>query len=88
MTIRQVLAKTPSDRRERANYVKILELKRGQRPAGLFFMDKSVSVKDNLGNVKKVKGNSYVTQIQCVGKNVILGCTCDDFWATWEVALH
>jgi hypothetical protein len=89
MTIRQILAKTPNDRKIRANYVKITELKRkANRDGSTLFLAKSHSFKDNEGNTKRVKGNTYVTQIRAMGKSVIVGCTCDDFWATWEVALH
>lgn len=89
MTIRQILGKTPPSRRSAAEYVKIKEVKVGRtktdgRP---IVKAKSFSTHTAQGKRKNYKPYVYVSIIEVVGRNVVVSCSCDDFWSNWEVAL-
>jgi hypothetical protein len=90
MTIKQVMAKTPLNRREWAKAVKLLEIKTRQNPDGYpMVLAKTLSTQTNKGlPKKKFNTNKYVTTVEVLPKKqVIVSCSCDDFLFTWEMAL-
>jgi hypothetical protein len=89
MTMRQVLARTPRSRQESAAWVKFKEDKAGRTKEtnAPIIRSKSYSTHNHKGERKNYTPNDYVSTIEIHGKYVVLSCSCDDFWAVWEVAL-
>jgi hypothetical protein len=89
MTIRQILSKTPRSRRTAAEWVTLKTVKVKKSKDGFpMVLAKTIAKYNNLG-VRKTPPprHSYVTTIEVRGKNCIVSCSCDDFWAVWEYAL-
>lgn len=87
--MRQVLQKARAHREFSAAWVKFKEVKLGRTRLNNAPILRSVSYSthDHKGLRKKHTPNDYVSTIEVVGKYVVLSCSCDDFWAVWEVAL-
>ena len=90
MTMRQIMSKTPSNRRAGAQQVKILEAKLravNDHPLILFKMRSTLN-KSGVED-KASKFNKYITTVEVMPKGFVkLSCSCDDFLFNWEVALH
>jgi intein/homing endonuclease len=84
-----VLQKTIKSRRFSASFVKFKEVKLGKTKTtnAPVVRSKSYSTHDHNGVRKNYVPNDYVSLIEVHGKYVVLSCSCDDFWAVWEVAL-
>lgn len=93
LTMRQIIKLTPRLRRDNSAFVKISELKvsTDKTKTNIVYKAKTQSSHDSKGYRKAVPSiMSYVTTLQVLNKKgwVKVSCSCDDFWATWEVALH
>lgn len=89
MTIRQILKATVKSRQFSAAFVKISQVKLGRSKVTTapIIRAKSYSTHNHKGERKDYRPNDYVSTIEIHGRNVVLSCSCDDFWAVWEVAL-
>lgn len=89
MTMRQVLKATPKSRQFSASFVKLREVKMGRAKAthAPVIRSKSYSTHNHKGERKNYTPNEYVSTVEIHDKYVVLSCSCDDFWAVWEVAL-
>jgi hypothetical protein len=89
MSMRQILQKAKKHREFSAMYVKFKEVKLGRTKLNNAPIIRSISYSthDHNGVRKGYTPNDYVSTIEIVGRYVVLSCSCDDFWAVWEVAL-
>lgn len=90
MTMRQILKSTPKSRQFSASFVKLREVKvgRAKTTAAPVIRAKSYSTHNHKGERKLYKPNTYVSLVEIHSQHVVLSCSCDDFWAVWEVALE
>jgi hypothetical protein len=90
MTARQIIKNTPRSRRDAAISAKIKELKKGTRPNGsVIYKAKIQTTRTPAGERKPPPPMyTYVTTAEFNPKGqCIVSCSCEDFWACWEVAL-
>jgi hypothetical protein len=89
MTMRAVLNRTPKSRQFASQWVKFKEIKLGKHKVtnAPVVRAKSYSTHNHNGVRKSYTPNDYVSTIEIYGRYVVLSCSCDDFWAVWEVAL-
>lgn len=89
MTLRAVLKRTPKSRQYSSTWVKFKEIKLGKHKAtnAPVIRSKTYSTHNKDGIRKNYTPNEYVSTIEVHGRYVVLSCSCDDFWAVWEVAL-
>ena len=91
MTLKKLLAVTPSNRHEWSAGVKIVGAKARKGPNGVpMYIAKVRSTVDNTGNAKQArKIDTYVASVEVFPKGqVIVSCSCPDFCFTWEYALN
>lgn len=88
MTATQILRHSTS-REFPASYVKFKQVKIGRNRQTQVPTIKSMSYSTHtfLGERKNYQPNQYVSIVEIHGRYVVVGCSCDDFWAVWEVAL-
>jgi hypothetical protein len=89
MTLRAVLSRTPKSRRFSSQWVKFKEIKLGKHKAtnAPVIRAKSYSTHNKDGVRKNYTPNEYVSTVEIYGRHVVLSCSCDDFWSTFEWAL-
>lgn len=89
MTMRDILAKTPETRRQNAAFVKVKAI-RMQRTAynTLKYFAQTYSTHDSKGDMKRGSPVVHNTVVETNGKQVVVECDCEDFWAVWEYALN
>jgi hypothetical protein len=94
LTIKQLAYRTTPDRKQRANYVRILGMKAGYTPQGLGIVVGKTYSKykiDSRGNVvQNMDPTHYVTTITFIDKqlHVHVSCSCGDNTFRYEVANH
>jgi hypothetical protein len=90
MTMQQILDKTPRNRKDKAEYVKITESKIQKTKYGTtIYKAKVFSIADNMGNPKRGGSrNVYVATVESNGKQCVVSCSCEDFTFTFEYALN
>lgn len=91
MTLKQLLKQTTGDRKQRANYVKILKMKTGHEKdtgfgfvAGVTYSSKLVNEKGKL--VTNPNPTHYVSVITFIDKKLHcrVSCSCSDNLFRWE----
>jgi hypothetical protein len=88
MTMRQILAKTPPSRKEKAAVCRIREARVSSTDYGTtVYKAKIFSTHDAQGNPHRGPRNIYVATVETNGKMTVVSCSCQDFCFTWEVAL-
>lgn len=89
MTMLQILAKTPQSRRDNAAFVRVKSSKvERTKYETLKYIAKTYSTHDAKGQSKKGKPVEHTTIVETNGKQVVVECDCEDFWAIWEFALN
>lgn len=89
MRMQQIIDKSPNNRKDKATYVKIKEVKKVKTAhKTVIFKAKTSSTHDNVGNPKRGSGSTYVTSVETNGKMSVVSCSCEDFAYRWEVALN
>lgn len=89
MTMNGILSKTPQSRRDSSRYVVLKGVKVARTPyKTLKYTAQTYSTHDAKENLKKGKPSVYTTMVETNGRQVVVECGCDDFWAVWEVALN
>ena len=89
MTMEQILKRTPANRKDKAVYVKIKELKsRKTSYSTIVYKAKTTSSHTTTGVKKRGQQSTYVTTIETNGKMCVVSCSCEDFAYRWEVALN
>lgn len=91
MTMKQIINKAGSIRRNASAYVDLLQTKVKKSKAGNpLVVCKTRSNATPQGKAKaKGSANTYVTTIEVLpSSKVIVSCSCDDFMYTWEAALN
>jgi hypothetical protein len=90
LTIKQMFNKTSQDRKQRANYVKVVSMKTGRTPKGLGFVAAKTYSRVKVDNKGKLVTNTnpthYVSMIIFVDKKLHcnVSCSCDDNLFRWE----
>jgi len=90
MTMREIMEKTPANRRIKAKVVKIKKIKVRKNVDGYpEVVAKTASTETPTGEPKTpMHQSNYVTAIEVYPKKkVVVSCSCADFLYTWEVAL-
>jgi hypothetical protein len=89
MTMLQILGKTPQSRRDNAAFVRVKSAKMTRTNYNtLKYEAKTYSTHDANGQAKKSKPAIHTTIVETNGKQVVVECSCEDFWAVWEFALN
>lgn len=89
MTMHGILSKTPQSRRDNSRFVVVKGSKVSRTSYGtLKYVAQTYSTHDAGGKTKIGKPAVYTTMVETNGKQVVVECECDDFWAVWEVALN
>lgn len=91
MTMQQILDRTPQNRKQKAEYVRIQAVKVQKTSYQTTIYKAKISsthniVKDDAVR-KRVTPTTYVSTVETNGKMVVVSCSCEDFMYTWEVAL-
>lgn len=85
----QILAKTPQSRRDNAQFVHVRSAKMQKTSYGtLKYIAQTYSTHDANGLPKKGTPVMHQTIVETNGKQVVVECDCEDFWAVWEFALN
>jgi hypothetical protein len=91
MTMQQIMARTPSNRKQKAEYVRILEVKVKNTSYKTRIYKAKLNSTHNVVNDqavrKRVTPTSYVATVETNDKMVVVSCSCEDFMYTWEMAL-
>lgn len=93
LTLKQIIRKTDPFRKEGANYVRILQVKKGYNSLGQGFIASSsysTHVLDSHGKPhRNERPDRYVTVITFLDRklHVSCSCSCPDFKFSWETAL-
>lgn len=91
MTMQQILAKTPQNRKQKADYVKILAVKAQKTNYKTVVYKAKTNSTHNVVKDEAIRKRgvptTYVATIETNGKMVVVSCSCEDFMYTWEVAL-
>lgn len=89
MTLRAIMNRTPKSRQFSSQWVKFREVKLGRdkNTNAPVIRSRSYSTHNKDGVRKNYQPNEYVSTIEVHKRYVVLSCSCDDFWAVWEVAL-
>lgn len=89
MTMLQILGKTPQSRRDNAAFVRVKSAKVQNTPyKTLKYVAQTYSTHDANGQPKRAAPKTHTTTVETNGKQVVVECTCEDFWAVWEFALN
>jgi hypothetical protein len=89
MTMAQILKRTPRSRQLKADYVRIEAVKiRKTTYKTVVYKAKTRSTANSEGKAKRGGPVYYVTTVETNGKMCVVGCSCEDFTFTWEVALN
>ncbi len=89
MKMFDILAKTPQSRRDNAASVRVKSMKMQRTNYNtLKYVAQTYSTHDAQGKAKRAKPVVHNTIIETNGKQVVVECDCEDFWAVWEFALH
>ncbi len=92
LTLRQLFKRTTEDRKQRAMYVKVLQMKTGHTKEGLGFVaakTRSTHIVNGDGKlVRNPKPTTYVSMIIFIDRklNCHVSCSCDDNLYRWEYA--
>lgn len=90
MTMTQILAKAPKNRKDKSEYCRVKNAKVQSTAYGTRIYKAQVfSIADNQGNPHKHgQRNVYVTTVETNDKQVVVSCSCEDFMFTFEYALN
>jgi len=89
MTMKQILAKTPKDRQQKATFCVVKETRKQETDYGTtIYKAKVYSTHDAKGNPHRGPRNVYINTVETNGKQAVVSCSCEDFCFTWEVALN
>ena len=92
LTLRQIFKRTSEDRKQRALYVKILQMKTGHTPEGLGFVAAKTYSEYNVNAqgelVRNPSKTRYISQITFIDRKLHchVSCSCDDNLFRWEYA--
>ena len=89
MTMRGIMQKCPKNRIEASDWVHIKEMKVSKNKEGFPLVKAKTYSTHKISGIKKNQSPvTYVTTIEIYSAAVVVSCSCDDFWSTWEVALN
>lgn len=91
LTARQLIKATVPSRKHAAASARIKELKRGKLPNGSIIYKAKIHTTATPDGQRKPPPPmyTYVTTLEINTKGYcIVSCSCEDFWAVWEVALN